>query len=135
MTFVAFLGISILVNILLGFMYGGQRTIVTQGEEQKMKTEKQILQLKNEVNEKEEVLHTFQQNKGHYEVEHNEEIKRFVDQTFKGLFNYDNQNYAARFDQVQERLAESVMSKLKASGETGSTEIEFKNEVKYQCIS
>ena len=132
--FVAFLGISILANVILGFMYGGQRTMMTQAEEQKIETKKQINQLKKEVNEKEDVLHTFKQNEVHYEIEHSEEIKRFIDQTFKELFNYDNQNYAARFDQVQERLSESVMSKLKASGETGSTQIEFKNEVKSSSV-
>jgi hypothetical protein len=115
-------------------MYGGQRTMMTQVGEQKIETAKQMNQMKKELHEKENVLKTIQQNEVYYEIEHNEDIKRFIDQTFRQLFTYDNQNYASRFDEVQESLAESVMSKLKASGETGSTEIEFKNEVKSSSV-
>lgn len=111
-------------------MYVGQRTMVTQAEDNKEETKKQIDQLKNESNKKEKALTAFQQNEAYYEIEHSEEVKSFVDETFKELFNYDNKNYAARFDQVRDKLAESVISKLKASGETGSTQIEFRNEVK-----
>jgi hypothetical protein len=125
----ACLGISILANVILGFMYVGQRTMVTQAEEKKEETEKQVVQLKNEANENEIVLTAFQQNEAYYEIEHSEEVKRFVDETFRELFTYDNENYAARFDQVQNRLADSVISKLKATGEMGSTQIDFKNEV------
>ena len=110
-------------------MYGGQRTMMTQAEEQKIETAKQMNQMRKELQEKENVLKTVQQNGVYYEIEHNEDIKQFINQTFRQLFTYDNQNYASRFDEVQESLAESVMSKLKASGEMGSTEIEFKNEV------
>ncbi|MBT2741035.1 hypothetical protein [Bacillus sp. ISL-77] len=123
------LGISILANVILGFMYIGQRTMVTQAEEINKETKKQMVQLKNESHKKEKALSTFQQNEALYEIEHSEEIKSFVDGTFRELFNYDNKNYAARFDQVRDKLAESVISKLKASGEMGSTQIEFKNEV------
>ncbi|MBT2723331.1 hypothetical protein [Bacillus sp. ISL-46] len=123
------LGISILANVILGFMYIGQRTMVTQAEEINKETKKQMVQLKNESHKKEKALTTFQQNEAFYEIEHSEEIKSFVDGTFRELFNYDNKNYAARFDQVRDKLAESVISKLKASGEMGSTQIEFKNEV------
>jgi hypothetical protein len=125
----ACLGISILANVILGFMYVGQKTMVTQAEEKKEETEKQVVQLKNEANEKEKVVTAFQQNEAYYEIEHSEEVKRFVDETFRELFTYDNENYAARFDQVQNRLADSVISKLKATGEVGSTQIDFKNEV------
>jgi flagellar biosynthesis component FlhA len=124
------LGISILANVILGIMYFGQRTIVTQAEEKNKESQKQIVQLKSESNKNEQALTTFQQNEAFYEIEHSEEIKSFVDETFRELFNYDNKNYAARFDQVRDKLAESVISKLKASGEMGSTQIEFKNEVK-----
>ncbi|MCM2534653.1 hypothetical protein NDK43_22770 [Neobacillus pocheonensis] len=126
----AFLGISILANVILGLMYVGQRTMVTQAEDNKEETKKQIDQLKNESNKKEKALTAFQQNEAYYEIEHSEEVKSFVDETFKELFNYDNKNYAARFDQVRDKLAESVISKLKASGEMGSTQIEFRNQVK-----
>lgn len=124
------LGISILVNIILGFMYFGQRILVTQAEEKNNETIQKMIQLKSESYKKEQALTTFQQNEAIYEIEQSEEIKSFVDETFSELFNYDNQNYAARFDQVRDKLAESVISKLKASGEMGSTQIEFKNEVK-----
>lgn len=110
-------------------MYVGQRTMVNQAEEENKETKKQIVQFKNESHKKEKVLTTFQQNEAFYEIEHSEEIKSFVGETFRELFNYDNKNYAARFDQVRDKLTESVISKLKASGEMGSTQIEFKNEV------
>jgi hypothetical protein len=126
----AFLGISILANVILGLMFIGQRTMVTQAQEKNNETKKQIDQLKNESHKKEKALLTFQQNEAYYEIEHSEEVKSFIDETFKELFNYSNKNYAARFDQVHNKLAESVISKLKASGETGSTQIEFNNEVK-----
>ncbi|MFD4931878.1 hypothetical protein ACFWMS_23830 [Peribacillus butanolivorans] len=128
--FATLLGISILANMILGFMYVGQKTMMTQAEDQNNETKKQMVQLKSKVNEKDKDLNTFQRNATYYEIEHSEEVKSFVDETFRGLFNYDNKNYAARFDQVKDRLAESVISKLKASGEMGSMEIEFKNEVK-----
>ncbi|MFD4819587.1 hypothetical protein [Peribacillus butanolivorans] len=128
--FATLLGISILANMILGFMYVGQKTMMTQAEDQNNETKKQMVQLKSKVNEKDKELNTFQRNATYYEIEHSEEVKSFVDETFRGLFNYDNKNYAARFDQVKNRLAESVISKLKASGEMGSMEIEFKNEVK-----
>lgn len=111
-------------------MYVGQRTMVTQAQEKNNETKKQIDHLKNESNKKEKALHTFQQNEAYYEIEHSEEVKSFIDGTFRELFNYSNKNYAARFDQVHNKLAESVISKLKASGETGSTQIEFNNVVK-----
>ncbi|MDQ1005413.1 nucleotidyltransferase/DNA polymerase involved in DNA repair [Neobacillus niacini] len=126
----ALLGISILANVILGFMYFGQRTMVTQAEEKNKETKKQMDHLKSESRKKEQVLNTFQQNEAFYEIEHSEQIKSFVDETFRELFNYDNKNYAARFDQIRDKLAESVISKLKSSGEMGSTQIEFKNEVK-----
>ncbi|MCO0599136.1 hypothetical protein NGI46_17130 [Peribacillus butanolivorans] len=128
--FATLLGLSILANMILGFMYVGQKTMMTQAVDQNNETKKQMVQLKSKVNEKDKDLNTFQRNATYYEIEHSEEVKSFVDETFRGLFNYDNKNYAARFDQVKERLAESVISKLKASGEMGSMEIEFKNEVK-----
>ncbi|SIS01844.1 hypothetical protein SAMN05878482_10978 [Peribacillus simplex] len=128
--FTTLLGLSILANMILGFMYIGQKTMTTQAEGQNIETQKQMVQLKSKVNAKDKELNTFQRNATYYEIEHSEEVKSFVDETFRGLFNYDNKNYAARFDQVKDRLAESVMSKLKASGEMGSMEIEFKNEVK-----
>jgi putative alpha-1,2-mannosidase len=111
-------------------MYIGQKTMVTQAENENKETKKQMVQLKSEANDKDKELNAFQRNATYYEIEHSEEVKRFVDETFRALFNYDNKNYVARFDQIQERLAESVISKLKASGEMGSMEIEFKNEVK-----
>jgi hypothetical protein len=126
----ALLGISILANVILGFMYFGQRTMVSQAEEKTKESKKQMVQLKRESHKKEQALNTFQQNEAFYQIEHSEEIKSFVDETFRELFNYDNKNYAARFDLVRDKLAESVISKLKASGEMGSTQIEFKNEVK-----
>jgi nucleotidyltransferase/DNA polymerase involved in DNA repair len=116
--------------MILGFMYVGQKTMMTQAEDQNIETKKQMAQLKSKVNAKDKELNTFQRNATYYEIEHSEEVKSFVDDTFRGLFNYDNKNYASRFDQVKDRLAESVISKLKASGEMGSMEIEFKNEVK-----
>ncbi|MFE4242307.1 hypothetical protein [Peribacillus butanolivorans] len=128
--FATLLGLSILANMILGFMYVGQKTMMTQAEDQNNETKKEIVQLKSKVNEKDKDLNTFQRNATYYEIEHSEEVKSFVDETFRGLFNYDNKNYAARFDQVKDRLAESVISKLKASGEMGSMEIAFKNEVK-----
>ncbi|MFP3512220.1 hypothetical protein SB775_21795 [Peribacillus sp. SIMBA_075] len=128
--FATLFGLSILANMILGFMYVGQKTIMTQAEDQNIETKKQMGQLKSKVNAKDKELNTFQRNATYYEIEHSEEVKSFVDETFRGLFNYDNKNYASRFDQVKGRLAESVISKLKASGEMGSMEIEFKNEVK-----
>ncbi|MGE7687148.1 hypothetical protein [Peribacillus simplex] len=128
--FATLLGLSILANMILGFMYVGQKTMMTQAEDQNIETKKQMVQLKSKVNAKDKELTTFQRNATYYEIEHSEEVKSFVDETFRGLFNYDNKNYASRFDQVKDRLAESVISKLKASGEMGSMEIEFKNEVK-----
>ncbi|WP_144553555.1 hypothetical protein [Peribacillus simplex] len=128
--FATFLGLSILANMILGFMYVGQKTMMTQAEDQNIETKKQMVQLKSKVHAKDKELNTFQRNATYYEIEHSEEVKSFVDDTFRGLFNYDNKNYASRFDQVKDRLAESVISKLKASGEMGSMEIEFKNEVK-----
>ncbi|MFE5430775.1 hypothetical protein [Peribacillus simplex] len=128
--FATFLGLSILANMILGFMYVGQKTMMTQAEDQNIETKKQMVQLKSKVHAKDKELNTFQRNATYYEIEHSEEVKSFVDETFRGLFNYDNKNYASRFDQVKDRLAESVISKLKASGEMGSMEIEFKNEVK-----
>lgn len=128
--FATLLGLSILANMILGFMYVGQKTMMTQAEDQNIETKKQMVQLKSKVNAKDKELNTFQRNATYYEIEHSEEVKSFVDETFRGLFNYDNKNYASRFDQVKDRLAESVISKLKASGEMGSMEIEFKNEVK-----
>jgi hypothetical protein len=128
--FATLLGLSILANMILGFMYVGQKTMMTQAEDQNVETKKQMVQLKSKVNAKDKELNTFQRNATYYEIEHSEEVKSFVDETFRGLFNYDNKNYASRFDQVKDRLAESVISKLKASGEMGSMEIEFKNEVK-----
>jgi len=128
--FTTLLGLSILANMILGFMYVGQKTITTQAEDQNIETQKQMVQLKSKANAKEKELIAFQRHATNYEIEHSEEVKSFVDKTFRGLFNYDNKNYAARFDQVKDRLAESVISKLKASGEMGSMEIEFKNEVK-----
>jgi uncharacterized protein YneF (UPF0154 family) len=126
---VVLLGISILANVILGLMYVGQRTMVTQAEDKNKQTKKQMVQLKNESHKKEKALITFEQNEAFYEIEHSEEIKSFLDETFRELFNYNNKNYAARFDQVRDKLATSVISKLKASGEMGSTQIEFKNEV------
>lgn len=126
----ACLGISILANVILGLLYVGQRTMVTNAEEKNKETQKQMIRLNSESNKKEKALHTFQQNEAYYEIEQSEEVKGFVDETFRKLFNYNNQNYGARFDQVHNKLAESVISKLKASGETGSTQIEFSNEVK-----
>jgi len=123
------LGVSILANVILGFMYLGQRTMVTQAEDKKKESEKQMVQLKNEANQQEKALNTFQQNEDYYAIEHSEEVKSFIEETFRYLFNYDNKNYAARFDQVQDRLADSVISKIRASGEMGSTEIEFENKV------
>lgn len=111
-------------------MYVGQRATVSQAEEKTQESKKQMVQLKNESHKKEKALTAFQQNESYYEIEHSEEVKRFVDETFKELFNYDNKTYAARFDQVHNKLAESVISKLKASGEMGSTQIEFSNKVK-----
>ncbi|MFF2853469.1 MULTISPECIES: hypothetical protein [unclassified Peribacillus] len=128
--FAMLLGLSILANMILGLMYVGQKTMMTQAEDQNIETKKQMVQLKSKVNAKDKELNTFQRNAAYYEIEHSEEVKSFVDDTFRGLFNYDNKNYASRFDQVKDRLAESVISKLKASGEMGSMEIEFKNEVK-----
>lgn len=128
--FTTLLGLSILANMILGFMYVGQKTMMTQAEDQNIETKKQMVQLKSKVNAKDKELNTFQRNATYYEIENSEEVKSFVDETFRGLFNYDNKNYASRFDQVKDRLAESVISKLKASGEMGSMEIEFKNEVK-----
>ncbi|MEE3956125.1 hypothetical protein [Peribacillus frigoritolerans] len=128
--FATLLGLSILANMILGFMYVGQKTMMTQAEDQNIETKKQMVRLKSKVNAKDKELNTFQRNATYYEIEHSEEVKSFVDETFRGLFNYDNKNYASRFDQVKNRLAESVISKLKASGEMGSMEIEFKNEVK-----
>ncbi|MEX6702907.1 hypothetical protein ABS315_25480 [Peribacillus frigoritolerans] len=128
--FATLLGLSILANMILGFIYVGQKTMMTQAEDQNIETKKQMGQLKSKVNAKDKELNTFQRNATYYEIEHSEEVKSFVDETFRGLFNYDNKNYASRFDQVKDRLAESVISKLKASGEMGSMEIEFKNEVK-----
>ena len=128
--FATFLALSILANMILGFMYVGQKTMMTQAEDQNIETKKQMVQLKSKVHAKDKELNTFQRNATYYEIEHSEEVKSFVDETFRGLFNYDNKNYASRFDQVKDRLAESVISKLKASGEMGSMEIEFKNEVK-----
>ncbi|MFE4708821.1 hypothetical protein [Peribacillus simplex] len=128
--FATLLGLSILANMILGFMYVGQKTMMTQAEDQNIETKKQMVQLKSKVNAKDKELNIFQRNVTYYEIEHSEEVKGFVDDTFRGLFNYDNKNYASRFDQVKDRLAESVISKLKASGEMGSMEIEFKNEVK-----
>ncbi|MGE7609853.1 hypothetical protein ACQKML_25105 [Peribacillus frigoritolerans] len=128
--FATLLGLSILANMILGFMYVGQKTMMTQAEDQNIENKKQMVQLKSKVNAKDKELNTFQRNATYYEIEHSEEVKIFVDETFRGLFNYDNKNYASRFDQVKNRLAESVVSKLKASGEMGSMEIEFKNEVK-----
>ena len=128
--FATLLGLSILANMILGFMYVGQKTMMTQAEDQNVETKKQMVQLKSKVNAKDKELNTFQRNATYYEIEHSEEVKSFVDETFRGLFNYDNKNYASRFDQVKDQLAESVISKLKASGEMGSMEIEFKNEVK-----
>jgi Na+-transporting NADH:ubiquinone oxidoreductase subunit NqrC len=125
-----FLGISILANVILGLMYVGQRATVSQAEEKTQESKKQMVQLKNESHKKEKALTAFQQNESYYEIEHSEEVKRFVDETFKELFNYDNKTYAAHFDQVHNKLAESVISKLKASGEMGSTQIEFSNKVK-----
>lgn len=128
--FATLLGLSILANMILGFLYVGQKTMMTQAEDQNIETKKQMVQLKSKVNAKDKELNTFQRNATYYEIEHSEEVKSFVDETFRGLFNYNNKNYASRFDQVKDRLAESVISKLKASGEMGSMEIEFKNEVK-----
>jgi hypothetical protein len=124
------LGISILANVILGLMYVGQRATVSQADEKTEESKKQMVQLKNESHKKEMAITAFQQNESYYEIEHSEEVKRFVDETFKELFNYDNKTYAARFDQVRNKLAESVISKLKASGEMGSTQIEFSNKVK-----
>ncbi|MBT2669067.1 hypothetical protein J7J00_27145 [Bacillus sp. ISL-4] len=128
--FATLLGLSLLANMILGFMYVGQKAMMTKAEDQNIETKKQMVQLKSKVNAKDKELNTFQRNATYYEIEHSEEIKSFVDETFRGLFNYDNKNYASRFDQVKDWLAESVISKLKASGEMGSMEIEFKNEVK-----
>jgi flagellar biosynthesis component FlhA len=125
-----FLGISILANVILGLMYVGQRATVSQAEEKTVESKKQMVQLKNESHKKEKALTTFRQNESYYEIEHSEEVKRFVDETFKELFNYDNKTYAVRFDLVRNKLAESVISKLMASGEMGSTQIEFSNKVK-----
>ncbi|MDM5291847.1 hypothetical protein QUF81_00890 [Peribacillus simplex] len=128
--FATLLGLSLLANMILGFMYVGQKAMMTQAEDQHIETKKQMVQLKSKVNTKDKELNTFQRNAAYYEIEHSEEVKSFVENTFRGLFNYDNKNYASRLDQVKDRLAESVISKLKASGEMGSMEIEFKNEVK-----
>ncbi|AMM95809.1 hypothetical protein UP17_25665 (plasmid) [Peribacillus simplex] len=128
--FATLLGLSLLANMILGFMYVGQKAMMTQAEDQNIETKKQMVQLKSKVNAKDKELNTFQRNAAYYEIEHSEEVKSFVENTFRGLFNYDNKNYASRLDQVKDRLAESVISKLKASGEMGSMEIEFKNEVK-----
>ena len=124
-----FLGISILANVILGLMYLGQRAMVSQAEAKSEESNKQMIQLKKESHKKEKALTAFQQNESYYEIEHSEEVKRFVETTFKELFTYDNKSYAARFDQVHNKLAESVIAKLKASGETGSTQIEFSNKV------
>lgn len=80
-----FFGISILANVILGLMYVGQRTMVTQAEENKKETIKQIVQLKNESHKKEKAHTAFQQNEAYYEIEHSEEVKSFVDETFKEL--------------------------------------------------
>lgn len=123
------LGLSIIANVILGLMYVGQRTMVTQAEEKNKETKKQMVQFKNEAHKRDKALTTFQQNEAFYEIEHSEEIKSFVNKTFRELFNYDNKNYAARFDLVRDKLAGSVISKLNGSGEIGSTQVEFKNDV------
>lgn len=52
-----FFGISILANVILGLMYVGQRTMVTQAEENKKETIKQIVQLKtNHIKRKKLIL-------------------------------------------------------------------------------
>lgn len=127
---VSLLGLSILANVFLGFMYFGQKTIVTQVEAMNRDTQNRMAQVKEEARKKEQELDTFQQNKAYYTIEQSEEVKGFVDATFRKLFDYDNKSYAARFDRVRDRLSESVISKLGASGEAGSTKIDFKNEVK-----
>lgn len=123
------LGISILANVMLGFMYIGQKTIVSDSENKYKELETQIAKLENEVKEKEKNLTNLQQHKAYYQIEHSEEIKSFVDDTFTTLFTYNNKTYVSRFDTLKDQLAESVISKLKASGEMESPQIEFENQV------
>jgi hypothetical protein len=115
--------------VILGFLYLGQKMIVSDSENKYKEAETQIVKLKIEVKEKEEELNNFQQHEAYYQIEHSEEIKSFVDGTFTTLFNYDNKTYVSRFDTLKDRLAKSVISKLKASGEMESPQIEFKNQV------
>ena len=117
--FATLLGLSILANMILGFMYVGQKTMMTQAEDQNNETKKQMVQLKSKVNEKDKDLNTFQRNATYYEIEHSEEVKSFVDETFRGLFNYDNKNYAARFDQVKDRLSRVRYFKIKSFRRNG----------------
>ncbi|TCN18450.1 hypothetical protein [Mesobacillus foraminis] len=127
---VSLLGLSILANIFLGFMYVGQKTIATQVEAKQRETQDQMEQVREDAKKRAQELDTFQQNEALYAIEQSDEVKGFVEETFKRLFHYDNKSYVERFDGVRDRLSESVISKLSASGENGSTQIEFKNEVK-----
>lgn len=126
----ALLGLSVLANVVLGFMWYGQKTMVREAEAKYKQSGSEIAKLKNEVKEKEQLLKDFQLNKDYYEIAHSEELKSFVNDTFTTLFNYDNKTYVARFDKVRNRLSESVVSKLGSSGQTENTQIEFKNKVK-----
>lgn len=127
---ISLLGLSILANVFLGFMYFGQKTIASQAEARHRETQDQMEQVKDDARTKEQELDTFQENQALYAIEQSEEVKGFIEEIFRSLFHYDNKSYVERFDGVRDRLSESVISKLRASGETGSTQIEFRNEVK-----
>ncbi|MBT2757958.1 hypothetical protein J7E71_18970 [Mesobacillus foraminis] len=127
---VSLLVLSILANVFLGFMYLGQKTIATQAESRNRETQDRMEQVKEDARKREQELDAFQENQALYAIEQSNEVKGFVEETFRNLFDYDNKNYEKRFDGVRDRLSESVISKLRASGETGSTQIEFRNEVK-----
>ncbi|MCQ6267832.1 hypothetical protein M1K46_19580 [Fictibacillus sp. WQ 8-8] len=127
---VTILGISLLVNVLLGFMYAGQRTIVSEASEIHKQSEAAVAQLKSKAKQNEKSLRDYKEHSAMYEMEHSEDIKRFVKDTFTTLFTYDNKTYTSRFDRVKNRLADSVISKLQASGEMESPQIDFSNTVK-----
>jgi hypothetical protein len=128
--FAIILGISLTANIILGFLYAGQRTMMAEVKDSNLHESKPDSKKEVANNEKLPVS-------AHAALEgsrHSEEIKSFIDDTFRKLFDYGNKNYTTRFDQVKGRLAEPVASKLKTSADSGSPQITFKNDVKHMNI-
>lgn len=117
------LGISLVLNLILVILTAGQRFSISNNN-------KEISDLTTKNKSLNTKLKDYQINNEVDQASNNSDVKKLVQNFCYAQFNYDNSNYATRFDNSKKYVTNDVYSALKGSGAITTPKTEFKNEVK-----